>query len=44
MDTLISKAEKFVASYLNENLDASFVYHNIAHTQRVVKKAKELIE
>ena len=33
-----------LASYLNENLDASFVYHNIAHTQRVVKKAKELIE
>ncbi len=44
MDTLIAKAEKFVTSYLNENLDTSFVYHNIAHTQRVVGKVQELSE
>jgi predicted metal-dependent HD superfamily phosphohydrolase len=44
MNTLISKAENFVTEYLNNNLDSSFVYHNIAHTQRVVNKVYELIE
>jgi len=44
MDTLIAKAEKFVTSYLNENLDPSFVYHNLTHTQFVVEKANELAE
>jgi len=44
MSTLITKAEQFVTNYLNENLDSSFVYHNIAHTQRVVAKVNELLE
>ena len=44
MSPLISKAEQFVTNYLNENLDTTFVYHNIAHTQRVVAKATELLE
>ncbi len=44
MNTLISKSESFVTEYLNDNLDSSFVYHNIAHTQRVVNKVNELIE
>ena len=44
MDNLIIDAEKYVISYLNKNLDSKFVYHNIAHTQRVVEKIKELIE
>ncbi|AUC82526.1 Pycsar system effector family protein [Lacinutrix sp. Bg11-31] len=44
MNNLVIEAEKFVISYLNTNLDSKFVYHNIAHTQRVVEKAKELIE
>lgn len=44
MSALINKAEQFVTKYLNDNLDSSFVYHNIAHTQRVVEKAYELIE
>lgn len=44
MENLILEAEKYVTSYLNEHLDASFVYHNLAHTQRVVEKAKELTE
>ncbi|BAO76011.1 Pycsar system effector family protein [Winogradskyella sp. PG-2] len=42
MKNLIAEAEKYVTSYLNENLDPSFVYHNLAHTQRVVAKAIEL--
>ncbi|TBN05388.1 HD domain-containing protein [Hyunsoonleella flava] len=44
MNTLIDKTENFVTKYLNDNLDSSFVYHNIAHTQRVVGKVYELIE
>ena len=42
MNTQIEAAEKFVINYLNENLDTSFVYHNLTHTQRVVEKASEL--
>ncbi|WP_282041437.1 Pycsar system effector family protein [Winogradskyella flava] len=44
MENLIVEAEKYVTSYLNDNLDTPFVYHNLAHTQRVVAKTKELIE
>ncbi|MDD7886885.1 Pycsar system effector family protein [Flavivirga sp. 57AJ16] len=42
MDNLITEAEKYVIQYLNENLDGKFVYHNLSHTQNVVKKANEL--
>ena len=44
METLIKQAEDFVTQYLNDHLDANFVYLNLAHTQRVVKKTKELTE
>ena len=44
MENIIIEAEKYVISYLNDNLDTSFVYHNLAHTQRVVEKTKELTE
>ena len=44
MENLITQAEDFVTHFLNENLDSKFVYHNLAHTQRVVSKAQELIE
>jgi predicted metal-dependent HD superfamily phosphohydrolase len=44
MENIIIEAEKYVISYLNDNLDSSFVYHNLAHTQRVVEKIKELTE
>ena len=44
MDTLVTEAEKFVLSLLNTELDSSFVYHNIAHTQRVVEKVQEITE
>ena len=44
MSSLTNKVEQFVTNYLNDNLDATFVYHNIAHTQRVVDKIHELIE
>ncbi|WP_299366632.1 Pycsar system effector family protein [Winogradskyella sp.] len=44
MENVILEAEKYITSHLNENLDSSFVYHNLAHTQRVVNKIKELTE
>jgi len=44
MESLVSKAENYVTNYLNDNLDKSFVYHNLAHTQRVVENSIELIE
>jgi len=44
MENLISETEKFVVQLLNDNLDNKFIYHNLAHTQRVVEKANELGE
>ena len=42
MNTLVEKAEHFVIDLLNSNLHNNFVYHNTAHTQRVVEKTQEL--
>ena len=44
MDILLIEAEKFVYSFLTKELDNAFLYHNISHTQRVVKYSKELIK
>ena len=44
MDNLIAKTEKFAVQLLNDKLNNKFVYHNLAHTQRVVEKANELAE
>jgi len=44
MNNIIGKAEKYVIQLLNKKLDSKFIYHNLAHTQRVVKKANELAE
>jgi len=44
MENIVLEAEKYVISLLNEKLDATFVYHNLAHTQRVAAKSKELSE
>ena len=44
MSTLIVNAEKHVFNLLNTSLERKYVYHNLAHTQRVVKKTKELSE
>ena len=43
MSTLILDAEKHVFKLLNIDLERKYVYHNLAHTQRVVKKIKELV-
>ncbi|GAB5565505.1 MAG: hypothetical protein Wins2KO_25680 [Winogradskyella sp.] len=44
MEDIITDVEKFVISHLNNHLDKKFVYHNLAHTQGVVGKVKEIIE
>ncbi|MBA6157220.1 HD domain-containing protein [Tenacibaculum sp. S7007] len=44
MENLLIEVENFVINLLNDELDSSFVYHNVFHTQRVVEKTKELIE
>ncbi|MEM7382054.1 MAG: Pycsar system effector family protein, partial [Bacteroidota bacterium] len=37
------KAESFVTEILENQLDPKFLYHNLRHTQRVVKSTKELL-
>ena len=44
MENILKKAENYVISFLNENLDPSYLYHNLIHTQRVVKRTRELID
>jgi predicted metal-dependent HD superfamily phosphohydrolase len=43
MESIVKEAQEYVIEYLNNHLDSKFVYHNLAHTQRVVAKAEELI-
>ena len=42
MDNLIAEVEKHVIHLLNEKLSSHYIYHNLAHTQLVVEKVKEL--
>ena len=44
MKHLVAAAEKHVIHLINEKLDNTFVYHNIVHTQGVVKSTLELAE
>ncbi len=44
MSDIIQKARHFASEILSKNLDASFLYHNLKHTQRVVKSVTELLE
>ncbi|MEE9407343.1 MAG: Pycsar system effector family protein [Polaribacter sp.] len=44
MSTLLVAVEKHVLNLLNSQLNTMYVYHNLAHTQRVVGKVKQLIE
>nr|WP_299341378.1 Pycsar system effector family protein [Allomuricauda sp.] len=43
MSEIVEKAESYVSDILQNQLDASFLYHNLRHTQRVVKSTKELL-
>ena len=44
MSPLIEKAEDFVLKLFRDELPNTFLYHNIKHSQRVVKSSKELID
>ncbi|TNJ45201.1 HD domain-containing protein [Tamlana fucoidanivorans] len=44
MSKLIENTERFVFDLFKNELDASFIYHNLTHTQRVVKSVREIIE
>lgn len=44
MSTLILDTEKHVFNLLNTALDVKYVYHNLAHTQRVVDNVKKVSE
>ena len=44
MSTLLIDAEIYVFNLLNTKLVSNYVYHNIAHTQKVVEKTIELAE
>ena len=44
MEALLKETETYVTNLLSDQLDPNFVYHNLAHTQRVVENVKELTE
>ena len=43
MSDIIGKTEAFVIELLTNKLDSKYLYHNLRHTQRVVKSTKELL-
>ncbi len=43
MSEIVEKAEHFVSEILENKLNPKFLYHNLRHTQRVVKSTKELL-
>jgi predicted metal-dependent HD superfamily phosphohydrolase len=43
MSELIEKAKQHVTELLTQELNPDFLYHNLRHTQRVVKNTKDLI-
>jgi predicted metal-dependent HD superfamily phosphohydrolase len=44
MSTLLIDAEKYVFNLLNNKLATNYLYHNLAHTQKVTEKTIELAE
>ncbi|MBU2948679.1 Pycsar system effector family protein [Zobellia uliginosa] len=44
MPDLLSKTEEFATNLLVKELDSNYLYHNLRHTQRVVKSTKELLD
>ena len=43
MSDILEKTEHFVVDLLTHQLDPNYRYHNLKHTQRVVKSTKELL-
>ena len=44
MSDIIEKTKKFATDLLTNSLDPKHLYHNLRHTERVVKSTKELLE
>ncbi len=44
MTNIIEKAEAYVFDLFKKELDASFIYHNLTHTERVLKSIREIIK
>ncbi|MGB5820261.1 MAG: Pycsar system effector family protein [Saonia sp.] len=44
MSTIIEKSANFVREKLGHDLDPRFLYHNLSHTERVVKSASVLVK
>ena len=44
MENILAASENYVTNLLIETLPSDFLYHNLTHTKRVVKKTEELIE
>ena len=44
MSQITEKAEKYVSRLLSTELDLNVRYHNLRHTQRVVKSTKEILD
>ncbi|WP_047247234.1 Pycsar system effector family protein [Maribacter thermophilus] len=42
MPDILQKTENYVVALLSEKLSPDYLYHNLRHTQRVVKSTKEL--
>ncbi len=43
MSQIIEQAESFATDLLTNSLDKKYLYHNLIHTQRVVKSTKEIV-
>lgn len=44
MENLLIEVEKYVSSLLRRELSPDFIYHNLSHTNRVVKSVSTLID
>lgn len=44
MSEIVEKSKAYVIDLLTNELDSSFLYHNLRHTERVVKNTKELLD
>ncbi len=44
MSEIIGETEQYVVSILTQKLKKEYLYHNLRHTQRVVKSTKELLK
>ncbi|OBX23047.1 MULTISPECIES: Pycsar system effector family protein [Bizionia] len=43
MTNIVEKAEAYVFDLFKDELDSSFLYHNLKHTKRVLKSLREII-